>query len=210
MFALRGILGAICIQSKQLALALEKILHLEGKKMKKSHLMLIALVVLCAAVVSVQAHTCCAPYTTDLVAGGGNCKSAIDVGAVQVCNDAGNLYVTYVTTGGWCLLETHLHIFEDDTEFADVPHKNGNPIPGHFDYSAEHDCVTRYTYTILLDEWDPANIAAHAVVKKTCTCQEETAWGDDFCTFCNDENEFPGNNWARYFTYIIQGGGSIL
>jgi hypothetical protein len=179
--------------------------------MKKSHLMLIALVVLCATVVAVQANcgSCCDPCDPccsaegRLIAGGGNVKSQIDVGCIQVSTCDTDLTVTYVTTGSWCLLETHLHVFADNTEFTDVPHKNGNPIPGQFAYSGEHSdtCVKMVTYTIPADTLP--YIAAHAVVKNSCTCQEETAWGRNAC---GTIYEFPGANWATYLQYEINNG----
>ena len=111
------------------------------------------------------AHTEGDPFTTPLIAGGGNPKSAIDVGDVLVWNDADFLYVKYVITDtDWCLTETHLHI---DISLDGIPQKNGNPIPGHFDYRMKHDCVTEYTYAIPLT-WSPCTevyIAAHAVVQ---------------------------------------------
>jgi len=106
-------------------------------------------------------HTSDAPYSTDLLAG-----QTIDVGEVQVWNDAGNLYVKYIVDkAGWCLTETHLAV---DTVLDNIPQtKKGNPIPGKFEYKKEHDpCVTEYTYTIPLD-WgcnESLFIAAHAVV----------------------------------------------
>ena len=54
------------------------------------------------------AHTCDAPFTTDLVTGTG-----IDVGEVEVCNDAEFLTVTYETTWPWCVLKTNLHVASD-------------------------------------------------------------------------------------------------
>ncbi len=145
-----------------------------------------------------------------LVAGGGNPKSAEKVGFVKAeqCDENGNdtLVVRYNTENyDWCLTETHLHIFTDDVGFTDVPHKNGNPIPGHFDYKGEHDCAEEVIYTIPMDGgWevgDELHIAAHAVVKSECGCEEETAWGG--CYFDNPL-EFPGKNWAIYFTYTVQ------
>jgi hypothetical protein len=103
-----------------------------------------------------------------------------------------------------------LHIFQDNELFTDVPHKNGNPIPGHFDYKGEHDCVQEVVYTIPKGDWevgDKLYIAAHAVVRETgececdCTCQEETAWGG---CLTDDFSQFPGSNWAIYFTYVVQ------
>ena len=99
----------------------------------------------------------------------------IDVGTVEVWNDTDNLYVKYVVNDPWRLTETHLHIFFDDMNYTDVPQKNGNPIPGKFDYKDEHDCVTEYTYTIpltLVPE-DELFIAAHAVVADTSITMEE-------------------------------------
>ena len=115
-------------------------------------------------------HTEGDPFTTDLIADGGDETSAIDVGDVLVWNDGDYLYVKYVITDSdWCLTETHLHVFLDNDEYTDVPQKNGNPPPGQFDYKEEHECVPDYTYEIPLI-WDPEAplfIAAHAVVQKT-------------------------------------------
>ena len=54
------------------------------------------------------AHTCDAPFTTDLVTARG-----IDVGEVKVCNDAEFLTITYDTTYPWCVLRTNLHVASD-------------------------------------------------------------------------------------------------
>ncbi|MGB6371195.1 MAG: hypothetical protein WBF68_09250 [Atribacterota bacterium] len=111
-------------------------------------------------------HTEEIPFVTDLIAGGGNPKSAIDVGDVLVWNDEDNLYVKYVITeGGWCLTETHLHVA---TTLEGIPQKNGNPPPGKFEYSTEHDpWPTEYIYEVDLGAWTSETllyIAAHAVV----------------------------------------------
>jgi Ca-activated chloride channel family protein len=141
------------------------------------------------------------PYVTDLIAGGGNPKSAIDVGEVVVYNDLDYLYVKYKTTGGWSMTETHLHVA---TSANAIPQKNGNPTPGQFAYSNDHNpAVTEFEYKI---PWTWAAgttlyIAAHAVVQKQvgldteCTpiYQTETAWADG--------DDFPGKNWATYFEY---------
>jgi hypothetical protein len=114
-------------------------------------------------------HTEGDPFTTFLIADGGDETSAIDVGEVLVWNDGNTLYVQYVVTAPWCLTETHLHVFLDNIGYTDVPQRNGNPPPGQFDYKEEHDCVEEYTYTIPL-AWDAGTelfIAAHAVVQKT-------------------------------------------
>jgi hypothetical protein len=135
--------------------------------------------------------------TTDLLAG-----QTLDVGDVLVWNDGDNLYVQYVVTDPeWCLTETHLHVA---TSLADIPQtKKGNPIPGHFDYNDEHNCVTKFLYTIPLVAygWVPCTnlfIAAHAVVQMQNggEIQEETAWGDG-------ERFVEKGNWGMYFTYTV-------
>ncbi|MCK4730839.1 MAG: hypothetical protein KAT65_00145 [Methanophagales archaeon] len=134
------------------------------KRMRELSIVVIAAMLLLTAATIASAHTEDAPFTTDLIAGGGNVASAIDAGNVLVWNDDDNLYVKYVTDG-WCLTETHLHI---DISLDGIPQKKGNPIPGRFDYKTEHDCVTEYTYAIPQD-WDycpELYIAAHAVVCK--------------------------------------------
>ena len=105
------------------------------------------------------------PFTTDLLAG-----QSIDVGEVQVWNDAENLHITYlIDVSGWYLTETHLHIACDES--AIPQNKKGNPIPGHFDYSSEHEIseeIIEEPFVISLDSIGCCNpyIAAHAVVKK--------------------------------------------
>jgi hypothetical protein len=117
---------------------------------------------------SVMAHTADDPFVTDLIAGGGNPKSAIDVGDVLVWNDCNYLYVQYVITDpNWCITETHLAVA---TSPDDIPQtKKGNPIPGQFEYYDVNDCITEYTYKIGLADngWTAGTaivIAAHAVV----------------------------------------------
>jgi hypothetical protein len=142
------------------------------------------------------------PYTPNLIAGGGNVNSQIDVGGLVVWNDLDYLYVKYVTTDGWYMTETHLHVVDTDADF--IPNANGNPKPGKFDYAMDHDpSVQEYTYMIPWT-WPPLStltIAAHAVVEKVVgydsegdpIIQEETAWADGF--------DFDGKNWATYFEY---------
>ena len=109
----------------------------------------------------------CEDYTTDLIAGGGNPKSAIDVGEVTVSSDGETLEATYsVDVEGWEITETHLDI---ECAMEDIPQKNGNPIPGKFEFSNDFEPgVTEHTVTVNLDGLcctDPV-IAAHAVVQK--------------------------------------------
>ncbi|MFO7650860.1 MAG: hypothetical protein R6X13_05920 [bacterium] len=125
----------------------------------------------------------------------------IDVGSVTVSNDATNLYVTFATTGDWMLSETHVHVAGS---LAEIPQKNGNPIPGQFDYGMSHDpMVMTYSYTIPLNGWTPGMelyVAAHAVVNRVDeygnVLQSETGWGEG--------PGFPGRNWAMYLRYTVQ------
>ncbi len=107
-----------------------------------------------------KAHTEADPFVTDLIA-----AQHIDAGDVSVWNDGEHLFVTYETSGDWSLTETHLHVA---TNLADIPQKNGNPPPGQFEHSMDHDPpVTEYTYAIDLNGWGPSTelyIAAHADV----------------------------------------------
>jgi len=125
----------------------------------------------------------------DLIAG-----QHIDAGDIEVKNDSEKLYVKYIAAGDWCLEETHLQVA---SSLDDIPQANGNPIPGLFDYQDSHGCKSDYTYTIPLTEFScDLYIAAHAVVKNK-KGSTETAWGSGI--------DFPGNNWATYFMYTVEG-----
>jgi hypothetical protein len=118
----------------------------------------------------------------------------IDVGTVTV--SAGGTTIKYATTGDWVLNATHLHV---GSSLADIPQtKKFNPIPGHFEYSAEHvPPVTTYTYTIPA-QLGTLYIAAQAEVAfldDEGVWQEETAWAG---TSVGHE-PFLGKNWATYF-----------
>lgn len=151
----------------------------------------------------VSAHTEGDPFVTDLIMDGGSLDTAMDVGDVLVWNDADYLYVKYVVTDtDWCITETHLHVAG---EVAAIPQtKNGNPIPGQFDYISINDCVHEYT-VMIQNIWDPETplvIAAHAdltkevIIDGIVTYLDETGWAAGL--------DFPGKNWATYFMYVIQ------
>ena len=127
------------------------------------------------------------------------------VGEVNVEHDGNYLYVeykVYTHWGGYCLLETNLHVA---TTLEGIPQANGNPLPGQFDYKGEHNCVREVTYKIPLDGWVPSvekplYIAAHSVVGNINDPEvEETGWG----VRCGNlaKYAFPGNNWAAYILY---------
>ncbi|MHA2005638.1 MAG: hypothetical protein ACW960_16370 [Candidatus Thorarchaeota archaeon] len=102
--------------------------------MRKRVIPLLALFLMLALMpANVAAHTVDDPLVIELIAGGGNIASAVDVGEVRVWNDGDNLYVEFITEDGWCLLETHLSVAES---LDGIPQtKKNNPIPGHFEQS---------------------------------------------------------------------------
>ena len=127
----------------------------------------------------------------------------LEVGEVYIWNDIDNLYVKYVITDSdWCLIETHVHVGE---ELADFPlaGKQGNPVPGQFDYSDPHGCVPYYTYNIPLGDWaggcDELMIAAHAVVQKATRVDDILVFESEIGTSVfGPIYEVPdlGSNWG--------------
>lgn len=144
---------------------------------------------------------CGIPAVKTLLAG-----QTIDAGTVTVANDVDQLCVTYQTEDGWMLAETHLHIA---WTLADIPqNKKGNPQPGHFAYGESYDPLApsdEFCFNLAellggLVPGDTIYIAASASLVKLDdagnTVQQEGAWAEG--------TDFPGGNWAMYFTYEIQ------
>lgn len=139
----------------------------------------------------------------DLIADGGSPETAMDVGEVQVWNDADYLYIQYIVTAPWCLTEGHLHVAES---LEMVPQtKKGNPKPGQFAYQAMYECVQMSPVMMIPRDYDLCTelvVAAHAQVEKTVNDTiepiviTETAWaaGEDFA----------GKNWAMYFNHTVK------
>ncbi len=154
--------------------------------MKLKRIMVCSLAVALLALMIMPGQAC--ELYTDLWAG----SDHTDVGDIEVYRN-GNLWITFATTDGWYLVETHLVVA---TSFEDIPQtKSGNPKIGHFPYAAVHDPgVTEYTYVLPFIDGE-LYIAAHAVVAKDGVGQE-TAWGQG-----PTHQEFPGNSWALYFTF---------
>lgn len=132
------------------------------------------------------------------------------VGEVCVVNDGDTLYVEYTTDDGCKLVESHLAISTNEPgsgEWTDRQNRwqnrSGNPAPGRFPHSADHDPrVDAFEYTTDLiditdgvESGDVIYVAAHAVVKCDDGC--ETAWGDG-------DRFVDRGNWATYFTYEVQ------
>lgn len=127
----------------------------------------------------------------------------IDAGTITVAIEGENLVVTYETKDGWEMTATHLAVSKT---LEGIPQtKKGNPIPGKFPYKHEDlGGVTGDSYTILLSDFDiecddMLYIAAHADLQKMIeggSYQTETGWADG--------DDFPGKNWATYFTVTIE------
>ncbi len=136
----------------------------------------------------------CTPTEVALMAG-----QTMNAGTVTVTNDANNIYVTYTTTNGWVLTQTHLYV----GDCALIPVNNpGNPIPGQFPFTGVHNNVTSYTYTVPLSRIPAGGcgcIAAHAVVKQynasNQLIQTQTGWGNGI------RINLSGGNWGMKFDY---------
>lgn len=141
----------------------------------------------------------------------------IESGTVCVSVDGANLKVTYTTTMGWELVETHVWV---GSNLSDMPQTNkGSPKIGNFPY-ASGDISGATTYTTLIplnvlgffcpDDADAEFfVAAHAVVQlpdgSDDGFQEETAWA------CGDRFVERGA-WGTFFTITLgcdcnNGGG---
>ena len=131
------------------------------------------------------------PLVLPLMAG-----QTIEVGTITVTNTETGIVVVYETTEEWGITETHLDVALDYSGLH--TNRAGNPQPGHFSYSTSHpEPVNQVSYLIEDVEWSVGMeiyLATHAVVVSTQS--NETAWAGNL--------EFPGNNWATYFTYTTQ------
>ena len=148
------------------------------------------------------AHTCDAPFTTDLITGTG-----IDVGEVKVCNDAEFLTITYETTWPWCVLKTNLHVASD---LAGIPKFKllGTPNFRQFDFSEEVDCEVPAPVEIPLGGVVPGEtvtIAARAVVEGEGPdgTHPQCLLGDK-CVAWGEGPRFRPRLPAMYFTYEVQ------
>ena len=164
------------------------------RKMKFLKPAFLALIVLAIGLAPVagQAQGSCGQITeTTLMAG-----QSIPVGSVVVENDAQYLYVTYQTDGNWLITETHLDVATRPEDLRQT--SKGNAVPGRFAYKSEHDPgVANVIHTIDLSAWPagtPLFLAAHSVV--VSASGSETAWAEGL--------DFPGSNWAMYFSYAVQ------
>jgi hypothetical protein len=141
-----------------------------------------------------------------------------DAGDVLVKTSADGVCVKFVLNQeaideDWVITEVHVDVA--DTA-ANIPNKNGNPIPGKFEIKEKLDPgVTETEWYCLETDADPVIIAAHVklelpeighlddngtpdntdddfwVVDRPY--DSETGWGDG--------DDFPGKNWATYIEY---------
>lgn len=165
----------------------------------------LAVIFLCVASLS---------YGDVVITGSPQCKTLvagqhIDAGNVCVEINGDSLLVTYTTSNGWELLETHLWIGEN---LADMPQtSSGNPKIGNFPYkSGDIGGMTRYVFSIPLSFLGGADynqvlcgktfyVAAHAALQKPDGCggyQTETGWADG-------KPIVDQGNWAMAFSFIF-------
>jgi hypothetical protein len=120
----------------------------------------------------------------------------INVGTITVTNTDNSIVVVYETMDEWAITETHLDAALDYSGLHTTG--SGNPVPGRFDYATSHpEPVYKVTHVIEDLDWSPGMdiyLATHAVV--VSVQGNETAWAGDL--------EFPGRNWATYFTYTTR------
>ena len=136
----------------------------------------------------------CPSTTVDLIAG-----QYYNAGSVTVTNDANYIYVTYTTANGYELTQTHLYV----GPCGSIPVNNpGNPIPGQFPYSGNHNYINTVTYTIPISAIPAGGcgcIAAHAVVVKRNASgqviETQTGWGNGV------RINLSGGNWGMKFEY---------
>ncbi|HEY45441.1 MAG: hypothetical protein AMJ88_06200 [Anaerolineae bacterium SM23_ 63] len=155
------------------------------------------------------AHTEDDKFVTNLIAG-----QHIDVGNVEVWNDGSNLFVQYVTSGDWCLTETHLAVAGSIEQIPTT--KKGNPIPGQFDYKSEYDpypCVKNPDPYVIPLSWgigESVYIAAHAAVVQPLGDCYESVWQIGDVEVVNEttgwlENYADEFNWGEPADPITQG-----
>lgn len=133
----------------------------------------------------------------------------IAAGTVSTSIEGENVKITYATTGGWLLHETHLWA---GLTLAAMPQTNsGNPKVGNFPYnSGALGGVTSYSVLVPLSTFGltssmtqcapvTAYIVSHAVVKKQLadgTFQSETAYGEG-------TRLVQKGNWATWFSVVL-------
>ena len=132
----------------------------------------------------------CGQVSVDLLAG-----QSLPVGSVTVANDEDMLYVSFETTAGWAMAETHVAVASSPDE---LPWQNGHLVPGLFPSKTMHDPPgTTVHYAVPLSALDGRThvaVAAHADVVNDEV--EEGAWADGV-------EASEGGGWETYLTYEV-------
>ena len=130
----------------------------------------------------------------------------IDAGLVCVELIDNNLFVTYETTNGWELVETHLWVGDDLTDMPQT--RKGNPKIGNFPYSSGDVTGSTFYYQKIplgiLNFSCPAEdsiyyVAAHAALRKLDPnggYQTETGWA-------NGDVFVERGGWGTYFDFTL-------
>ena len=187
--------------------------------MKRSGILIGSIVLILSLALSMIA---CEQVETDLIAGGGNPASEVDVGDVVVFNSTDHLYLLAVMANwigpdvedweesGWSILEAHAHVAVNAT---DIPQKKGNPRPGRFDLHFEDgeweeengDEIIGGGWEIMLTQ-DMKNagivyIALHLEVVNDQGTEDPS--DDVYESVWAAGTDFAGKNWATYFEYVL-------
>ncbi len=142
--------------------------------------------------VSFSSLSCNTATSIDLIAG-----QTINAGKITLFNDGINLTVTFSTTGGWVLDETHL--FAGDCAYIPL-NSSCNPQFGLFPFNNTHSpSATSFTYQIPVTSLDSCFcFVAHASVSQVNTTGDiitsETAIGVG-------PNDLPGNRWGWFSVF---------
>ncbi len=127
--------------------------------------------------------------SVDLVAG-----RHTPVGTVNVSVVGTEVHVSYALDEGYLLAETHLAVA---ARLSDIPQtRKGNPIPGQFPYKASHRPAVA--------QFDCAIGSYPAGATLVIAAQAELAGGGSAWAAGAD---FPGANWATYFTCTLPAEG---
>jgi hypothetical protein len=153
------------------------------------------------------AHTCDAPFRTDLLTARG-----IDVGDVTVCNDDEFLTINYETTWPWCVLRTNLHVASD---LAGIPKFRllGTPNFLRFDFIEDVDCGVPTPVEIPLADIDDDGVVPGETVTIAARALVEGEGPDgthpqcllgDKCVAWGEGPRFRPRLPAMYFEYTVQ------
>ena len=184
--------------------------------MKKPALLVVSAVVLIGLLLSL---TGCPYVVSDLIAGGGNEASQMDVGDVLVCDDGEDLSLgavmanwTEIEPGvgdfvptGWAVVDAHAHVA---LAASDVPQKNGNPRPGRFDFHCDdgewEDGDAGGWEIELTEAMKTAGTIVVALHLEVMNDQGNADPTDNvYESVWADGTDFDGKNWATYFTYDL-------